>query len=132
MNTCNNIFVTFYFVLGELRTLYALDQPAHLDKFFAEHEYPSVSWIYDIERGRYALAANSLLSEAQHASELSSKHVSGSRITIFTSLIATKLQLMLSIGKLSCLAQAQEDATSADERMLDGDATSSYSQIIDL
>ncbi|KAI0094031.1 Non-repetitive/WGA-negative nucleoporin C-terminal-domain-containing protein [Irpex rosettiformis] len=91
----------WYIEHGELRTLYALDQPAHLDKFFAEHEYPNISWIHDIERGRYGLAANSLLSEAQHAPELSSKH------------------LMLSIGKLACLAQAQEDATSADEQTLD-------------
>jgi nuclear pore complex protein Nup133 len=70
-----SLLLTHHPRLGEIRTMYAMDQPGHLDKFFAEHQYPSVSWLHDIERGRYSLAANSLLSEAQNAPELSSKHV---------------------------------------------------------
>ncbi|KAI0341587.1 hypothetical protein BDW22DRAFT_1358408 [Trametopsis cervina] len=91
----------WYIEHGELRTMYAQDQPEYLDKFFAEYNYPSVSWIHDLERGRYGLAADSLLSEAQSAPELSSKH------------------LMLSIGKLACLAQAQEGDAPADDQTLD-------------
>lgn len=76
----SGVFSDVCFCAGELRTLYALDQPEHLDKFFAEHEYPNVSWIHDFERGRFGVAARSLLSEAQQAPELSSKHVSDSDI----------------------------------------------------
>ncbi|KAJ3533367.1 hypothetical protein NM688_g7291 [Phlebia brevispora] len=69
--------------------------------FFAEYNYPNVSWIHDIGRARYGSAAETLLHEASGASELSSKH------------------LMLSIGKLSYLAQVQETESTVDEAVLD-------------
>ena len=47
----------------------------YLDRFFEEHEYPSVAWLQDLGRGRYAMAAQSLLVEAERAAELESKHV---------------------------------------------------------
>lgn len=56
--------------------MYAQDHPEYLDKFFAEHPYPGVSWIHDLDRGRYRAAADSLLQEADHAAELPAKHVS--------------------------------------------------------
>ncbi len=55
--------------------MFSQEQNEYLDKFFAAHEYPSVSWIHDLGQGRYGFAAQSLLSEAEHAPELSSKHV---------------------------------------------------------
>ena len=66
--------------LGEVRTLFAQENdPAfngYLDKFFASHKYPSVSWIHDVGKGRYDVAGNALLQEADGAGELSAKHVS--------------------------------------------------------
>lgn len=47
----------------------------YLDTFFAEHSHPGISWIHDLGRGRYALASQALLTEAEHAPELVSKHV---------------------------------------------------------
>lgn len=66
---------------GEVRTLFAQEehQPifgAYLDKFFATHQHPSMSWLHDVGKGRYGIAANSLLEEAESAGELSAKHVS--------------------------------------------------------
>ena len=66
--------------LGEVRTLFAQENdPAfngYLDKFFAAHPYPSVSWIHDVGQGRYDVGSNALLEEAETAGELSAKHVS--------------------------------------------------------
>ena len=105
--------------------MFAQDHAEYMDKFFAEHHYPSVSWLHDLERGRYGLAASSLLSEADHASELSSKHVMFR--FFFLSFCdnpsyshAAGSQLMLSIGKLSYLAQVQEGDSAFDEQTLDG------------
>ncbi|EKM55617.1 uncharacterized protein PHACADRAFT_256352 [Phanerochaete carnosa HHB-10118-sp] len=89
---------------GEVRTLFAQEQhhavfSAYLDKFFASHRHPSVSWLHDIGKGRYGIAANSLLEEAESAGELSAKH------------------LMLSIGKLAYLADALETNSAVDDRI---------------
>ncbi|THG99186.1 hypothetical protein EW026_g3129 [Hermanssonia centrifuga] len=108
----------WYIEHGELRTMFSQEQNEYLDKFFAAHEYPSVSWIHDLGQGRYGFAAQSLLSEAEHAPELSSKH------------------LMLSIGKLSYLAEVQETESAVDENVLDAfhdglDFVSVHERLID-
>ncbi|KAF7796966.1 hypothetical protein EIP86_008154 [Pleurotus ostreatoroseus] len=92
----------WYIEHGELRTMFAQEQNVdYLDRFFAESHYPYVSWLHDLGRGRYGMAAQTLLEEADGAPELSSKH------------------LMLSIGKLSYLAQVQDADSSIDESILD-------------
>ncbi|CAL1704556.1 unnamed protein product [Somion occarium] len=81
----------WYIEHGELRTMFAQEQNEYLDRFFAEHPYPNISWIHHLGKGRYDIATEALLDQADHATELSSKH------------------LMLSIGKLSYLALLHED-----------------------
>lgn len=65
--------------IGEVRTLFAQEHhssfSAYLDKFFATHQHPSVSWIHDVGKGRFGIAADALLEEADSAGELSAKHV---------------------------------------------------------
>ncbi|KAI0636924.1 Non-repetitive/WGA-negative nucleoporin C-terminal-domain-containing protein [Trametes polyzona] len=91
----------WYIEHGELRTMFAQDHSEYLDTFFAEHPHPGISWIHDLGRGRYALASQALLTEAEHAPELVSKH------------------LMLSIGKLSHLAQLHEGTKAINQDVLD-------------
>ncbi|CDO69523.1 hypothetical protein BN946_scf184785.g28 [Trametes cinnabarina] len=91
----------WYIEHGELRTMFAQDHSPFLDHFFAEHPHPGISWIHDLGRGRYAQASQALLTEAEHAPELVSKH------------------LMLSIGKLSHLAPLHEGAQEVDQSVLD-------------
>lgn len=94
----------WYIEHGEVRTLFAQEHDqafnGYLDKFFASHKYPSVSWIHDVGKGRYDVAGNALLLEADGAGELCAKH------------------LMLSIGKLAYLAQAFETESTVDEQKL--------------
>ncbi|KAI0362165.1 hypothetical protein OH77DRAFT_1515456 [Trametes cingulata] len=91
----------WYIEHGELRTMFAQNHSEYLDTFFAEHPHPGISWIHDLGRGRYALASQALLTEAEHAPELVSKH------------------LMLSIGKLSHLAQLNEGIKTINQDVLD-------------
>ncbi|KAI0374941.1 hypothetical protein BV20DRAFT_934524 [Pilatotrama ljubarskyi] len=91
----------WYIEHGELRTMFAQSHSEYLDTFFAEHPHPGISWIHDLGRGRYALASQALLTEAEHAPELVSKH------------------LMLSIGKLSHLAQLHEGTKTINQDVLD-------------
>ncbi|KAH9900978.1 Non-repetitive/WGA-negative nucleoporin C-terminal-domain-containing protein [Cubamyces lactineus] len=91
----------WYIEHGELRTMFAQDHNEYLDAFFAEHPHPGISWIHDLGRGRYALASQALLTEAEHAPELVSKH------------------LMLSVGKLSQLAQLHEGTKAINQDVLD-------------
>ncbi|OBZ75079.1 hypothetical protein A0H81_04264 [Grifola frondosa] len=91
----------WYIEHGELRTMFTQEQDGYMDSFFAEHPNPAISWIHDLGRGRYGLASQALLSEAEHATELTTKH------------------LMLSIGKLSHLAQLPENSASIDQNVLD-------------
>ncbi|KAA1471121.1 hypothetical protein DENSPDRAFT_837049 [Dentipellis sp. KUC8613] len=92
----------WYIEHGELRAMFAQEHTYsdYIDRFFTKHSYPSISWIHDLRQNRYDAAAESLLSESHTAGELTSK------------------QLMLSIGKLSHLAQLQED-DGAEATMLD-------------
>ncbi|KAI0748169.1 Non-repetitive/WGA-negative nucleoporin C-terminal-domain-containing protein [Daedaleopsis nitida] len=91
----------WYIEHGELRTMFSLGHNEYLDLFFAEHDYPGISWLHDIGRGRYAPASQALHTEAEHATELVSKH------------------LMLSIGKLSHLAQLHDGETEISQDVLD-------------
>ncbi|EIW51716.1 uncharacterized protein TRAVEDRAFT_136690 [Trametes versicolor FP-101664 SS1] len=91
----------WYIEHGELRTMFAEGHNEYLDAFFAEHSHPGISWIHDLGRGRYALASQALLTEAEHAPELVSKH------------------LMLSMGKLSHLAQLHEGTKAINQDVLD-------------
>ncbi|KAI0054126.1 hypothetical protein FA95DRAFT_1530133 [Auriscalpium vulgare] len=93
----------WYIEHGELRTMFA-QEDAHsdyLDRFFAKHSVPAVSWIHDLNKYKYNSAAESLLTEAGKSDDLAAK------------------QLMLSIGKLAHLAQLQDDEYTQDESLLD-------------
>jgi nuclear pore complex protein Nup133 len=104
---------------GELRTLFSQNE-AHsdyLDKFFLKHNRPFASWIQDLDKERFHSAAETLLAESENAGELAAKEVMESHIPSARADFGT--QLMLSIGKLTHLAQMQEN-TAVDESMLDG------------
>jgi len=73
----------------------------YMDKFFAEYPHPSISWIHDLGRGRHGAASHTLLAESKRANNLQTKH------------------FILSIGKLSQLAQLHETEASVDEAVLD-------------
>jgi nuclear pore complex protein Nup133 len=72
-----------------------------IDKFFEEHPNRTISWIHDLGTRKYGPASQSLLAEAQNAPEVLSK------------------ELLLSIGKLSHLAQLHEADGSVDQAILD-------------
>ncbi|KAH9934994.1 uncharacterized protein B0H18DRAFT_1082732 [Fomitopsis serialis] len=91
----------WYIEHGELRTLFAQEHDQYLDEFFAEHPQPDISWINDLGRARYGPASDALLHVAGHASELEVKH------------------LVLSIGKLSQLAQLHEENGVVNQDVLD-------------
>jgi len=90
----------------------------YLDRFFLKHNTPHVSWIHDLETERFNSTAETLLAESENAGELAAKEVT-EQIVPLDVRADSDLQLMLSIGKLTHLAQMQED-TSVDESMLDG------------
>ncbi|KAH9981165.1 Non-repetitive/WGA-negative nucleoporin C-terminal-domain-containing protein [Lactifluus volemus] len=92
----------WYIEHGELRTLFSQSEAYsdYLDKFFLKHDRPFISWIQDLDKEKFHSAAESLLAESENAGDLAAK------------------ELMLSIGKLTHLAQMQED-TAVDESMLD-------------
>jgi hypothetical protein len=91
---------------------------SYLNKFFLKNNHPFVSWIQDLEKERFHSAAETLLAESENAGYLAAKEVMESSVPIKTR-ADSGLQLMLSIGKLTHLAQMQED-TAMDESMLDG------------
>ncbi|KAG6907355.1 hypothetical protein DXG01_009239 [Tephrocybe rancida] len=91
-------------VVGELRVMFAHDDShnPYIDSYFAENPNDSISWINDLGKGRYTSASTTLLKEAGQAKNLDAKH------------------LMLSIGKLSHLAQLHEaNAMPIDNSTLD-------------
>ncbi|KAI0957243.1 hypothetical protein AcW1_005700 [Taiwanofungus camphoratus] len=91
----------WYIEHGELRTMFTQEHDEYMDAFFSKYPNPAISWIHDLGRGRYGLVSESLLSEAENATELVAKH------------------LMLSIGKLSHLAQLHENDVSINQNVLD-------------
>ncbi|KAH9043103.1 hypothetical protein EDB85DRAFT_1855669 [Lactarius pseudohatsudake] len=92
----------WYIEHGELRTLFSQGErhEDYLDKYLTKNNRPFVSWIQDLEKERFHSAAETLLAESENAGDLAAK------------------ELILSIGKLTHLAQMQED-TAVDESMLD-------------
>ncbi|KAH9843032.1 uncharacterized protein C8Q71DRAFT_232214 [Rhodofomes roseus] len=91
----------WYIEHGELRTLFAQEHDQYLDEFFAENPQPDISWVHDLGQARYGPASDALLHVASHASELEVKH------------------LVLSIGKLSQLAQLHEENGIVNQDVLD-------------
>lgn len=63
--------------LGELRVMFAQEDiySGYMDKFFAEHNHPIISWVHDLGMGRHGAASQTLLSESQGASDIHTKHV---------------------------------------------------------
>jgi nuclear pore complex protein Nup133 len=92
----------WYIEHGELRTLFSQSErhPDYLDEFLRKKNRPLVSWIQDLEKERFRSAAETLLAESENVGDLAAK------------------ELILSIGKLTHLAQMQEDIA-VDESMLD-------------
>lgn len=94
----------WYIQHGELRVMFNQSsalQSGYLERFFSEEPNAAISWIYNIGKEHYERAAADLLEEASKASNLEVKH------------------LMLSVGKLSHLAQLHETSVSADQSVLD-------------
>ncbi|KIM87137.1 hypothetical protein PILCRDRAFT_64451 [Piloderma croceum F 1598] len=69
----------WYIEHGELRVMFAQEDvySGYMDKFFAEHHHPAISWIHDLGRGKHGAASQTLLAESQGASDLQIKHVHG-------------------------------------------------------
>ncbi|KAF9013861.1 hypothetical protein BDQ17DRAFT_1320576 [Cyathus striatus] len=85
----------------------------YIDRYFSERKDNGISWIYDLGHERYGTVATSMLSEARKASNLEAKH------------------LMLSIGKLSHLAQLQDTNADADEAVIDANAQVAFHDELD-
>jgi nuclear pore complex protein Nup133 len=49
----------------------------YLDRFFAKHNRPFVSWVQDLEKDRFHSAAETLLGESENAGDLAAKEVIG-------------------------------------------------------
>ncbi|KAF9464745.1 hypothetical protein BDZ94DRAFT_1161306 [Collybia nuda] len=93
----------WYIQHGEVRCIFTEedDHTVYLDKFFRESHNNTISWMHDLGKARYEAAATALLVEAEQARTLETKH------------------LMLSIGKLSHLAQLHEVDATVDDSVLD-------------
>ncbi|KAK2466879.1 hypothetical protein APHAL10511_001137 [Amanita phalloides] len=76
----------WYIQHGEIRVMFSQEIEGYMDKFFADNPNNAISWLNDIGKVRYGESAVSLLAESQKSYNLEVAH------------------LMLSIGKLSCLA----------------------------
>ena len=93
--------------------------PDYLDKYLRKNHRPSVSWIQDLEKERFHSAAETLLAESENAGDLAAKEVIEKLHLLRRARSDPEPQLILSIGKLTHLAQMQEDIA-VDESMLDG------------
>lgn len=69
----------FSSLIGEVRTMFDQEakRAAYIDAFFRQYPNIAISWIRDIERAGYGSAASALLDDAQTATNLEAKHVSG-------------------------------------------------------
>lgn len=47
----------------------------YMDKFFAEHHHPNISWIHDLGSGRHGAASETLLAVSQDTNDVQTKHV---------------------------------------------------------
>ncbi|TDL24789.1 hypothetical protein BD410DRAFT_813702 [Rickenella mellea] len=93
----------WYIEHAELRSMFAQSDvySTYIDAFFSKNAHPAISWIHDLEKGRWGTASHTLLLQANHTPDLSVRHV------------------MLSIGKLSQLAQLSENEAAVEEPSLD-------------
>ena len=94
----------------------------YVDTFFAGNSHPNISWINDVGKDRYGAAANALFGESRRVGDLETKHVC---LTLkccgrHRTQINPAFQLMLSIGKLSQLAQMQNHDVPTEKSALDG------------
>lgn len=94
---------------GELRIMFNQQdtQESLIAKFFTETPNDGISWLYNLSKGEYGLATSAVMKEARTASNLEARHV----IALFPLIYSSsdqRYQLMLSIGKLSALAQMHE------------------------
>ena len=62
---------------AELRCLYAQGEVYgdYVDAFFARHPHPGMSWVHDIEKGRWGVASQTLLAQSNRTSDLEIRHV---------------------------------------------------------
>ncbi|KAH9079551.1 Non-repetitive/WGA-negative nucleoporin C-terminal-domain-containing protein [Lactarius deliciosus] len=109
----------WYIEHGELRTLFSHGErhEDYLDNYLTKNNRPFVSWIQDLEKERFHSAAETLLAESENAGDLAAKEVLD-QLHLLRRYSDQEPQLILSIGKLTHLAQMQEDTT-VDESMLD-------------
>ncbi|TFK29976.1 methyltransferase type 11 [Coprinopsis marcescibilis] len=93
----------WYIQHSELRTMFSQEheQSAFIDRFFAKKPNPGISWLHEVANKRYGTASSDLLEEAGRANQLEVKH------------------LMLSLGKLSALAQLHETGEVVEQPLLD-------------
>lgn len=93
----------WYIQHGELRVMFAQEDAyrGYMDKFFALNPNTAISWIHDLGSARHGAAAAALLIDAEQAANLNAKH------------------FMLSVGKLSYLAQLHETDARLDDSVLD-------------
>lgn len=110
-------------VAGELRSLFALGDvyTDYVDSFFAKHPHPSLSWIHDLGKGRWETASLTLLKEANHTADLSTRHVSRVVKVLLDEGNNGLAQIMLSIGKLSQLAHVAKTNKESQTASLEGD-----------
>lgn len=101
------------------KTLLSLVRPRLSRSNRADGECAGLDWINDLAIGRYAHATESLVGEATKEQSLAQKKVGPSSLLSWLSLTCWE-QLMLSIGKLSEVAQATKntiDTRSVQEKI---------------
>ncbi|EJD02313.1 uncharacterized protein FOMMEDRAFT_124682 [Fomitiporia mediterranea MF3/22] len=88
----------WYVEHGEVRCLFEQSETygEYIDAFFIKHPYPNVSWVHDIGKGRWGSASSTLLTQVDRTLDLETRHV------------------MLSIGKLSQIAESEKSQTRSD------------------
>lgn len=94
----------WYIQYGELRVLFAQgghNYEQYLGNFFEKNPHPTISWLYKLGKGEPNPASLDLLGGSKQAKDLETKH------------------LMLSIGKLSYLAQLSQSGVQPVETVLD-------------
>lgn len=63
---------------------------AYLDKFFGENPNNTISWIHDLGKAKYGVAATTLLVEAEQVKNLEAKHV-----TVFVYMFCPDILMMV-------------------------------------
>ena len=92
----------------------------HLDNFFKKRPQPLFSWLHDLDKERWGFAAQTMLSLSEHTSDLATRHVRAVFAIQSLTFVDFLLQLMLSIGKLSELAELSEVENAIEDPMMEG------------